>query len=595
MDSFYQQKIKDSQVKLKERQKQYSLIGNLKLLNFLALIIATIIFINSPNYLPLAILASLLLIILVYLFYYQLKIKKQVHYQQQIIIICQNYLAKIEGDFSKAYSQLLIDLPKGHPYAADLDICGANSLFNLLNLSHNYYGQAALSEALLNADFDLNLLKERQAAIAELALDQDLACHFEYLSAGLNFKGNIEQIINRLADGQFFGQNSPLKYVAKFMPVFTITSLAAALLFSSSILNIIALGLFLAQAATWLIFSLKTNQYLGGAALAPTLFYHYEEMFVCLQKQSFKAQLLQKIKQNIGIGQDSAIVASHKLAKIINRTHLRSNGLFYLIMNLFLLWDLNCAIDLGLWKKQFGHKVKTWINDLASFESLLSLASLANICNNCSMPAICEQKHQLKAQNLGHPLLNNQKRINNDIDMTDSIIIISGSNMAGKTTFLRSLGINLILAYSGGFVCAEHLECSRYQVFTSMRIADDLQSGISTFYAELKRIRTIVETARKNDNLLFLVDEIFRGTNSEDRIYGAKEVILELAHNQAMGIITSHDLSICDLALSENRVKNYSFREIYEEDEMFFDYCLQMGKSTSTNAAFLMKQIGILR
>ncbi len=595
MDSFYQQKIKDSQTKLKERQKQYSLIGNLKLLNFLALIISAIIFINRPNYLPLGILAGLLLIVLIYLFYYQLKLKKQLHYQQQIIIICQNYLAKIEGDFSKTYSQPLIEVVKGHPYAADLDINGPNSLFNLLNLSHNYYGQAALSAALLNADFDLPMLKERQTAIAELAIAKDLACHFEYLSAGLNFKGNIEQIINRLADGNYFGQNSPLKYLAKGLPILTLSALALALLFNSNILNIIALAVFLAQAATWLLFSLKTNNYLAGASLAPTLFYHYEEMFICLQKQDFKASLLQNIKQNIGIGQDSAIAASHKLAKIINRTHLRSNGLFYLIMNLFLLWDLNCAMDLGRWKKDFGSKVKTWINDLASFESLLSLASMANICNNCSLPIISEQKYQLRAKNLGHPLLNNQKRVNNDLDMTDNIIIISGSNMAGKTTFLRSLGINLILAYSGGFVCAEHLECSRYQVMSSMRIADDLQGGISTFYAELKRIRAIVETARQSDNLLFLVDEIFRGTNSEDRIYGAKEVILELAHNQAMGIITSHDLAICDLALTEKRVKNYSFREIYEQDTMFFDYSLQNGKSTSTNAAFLMKQIGILR
>ena len=202
----------------------------------------------------------------------------------------------------------------------------------------------------------------------------------------------------------------------------------------------------------------------------------------------------------------------------------------------------------------------------------------------------------IEAKGLGHPLLRQEQRIVNDFTLGPpggSIGIITGSNMSGKSTFLRSVGCNLVLAYAGGPVCATSFTVPLLALYTSMRATDDLHSHTSTFYAELLRIRKIVDAAKRGQTLLFLLDELFSGTNSADRHDGAVALLGELPKPHTLGIISTHDLALCDLADGETPYRNFHFREEYDGDDLRFDYRLRVGPSTTRNALFLMRKAGI--
>ena len=237
--------------------------------------------------------------------------------------------------------------------------------------------------------------------------------------------------------------------------------------------------------------------------------------------------------------------------------------------------------------------ISNWFESLGKFESLLSFSHFPNVVRNTTLPTITLGK-EVTAKEIGHPLIKNDLRVCNDVQIDNSIFIISGSNMSGKTTFMRTLGINLVLAKAGGFVCAKDMHVSQLNLMTSMRIADNLSEGISTFYAELKRIKGIMEMARIDENMLFLIDEIFRGTNSVDRLIGAKTVLERLNEQNVIGIITTHDLELAQETKEIDRIRNYSFNEHYTDSEINFDYKIKKGVSTTTNAKFLMKMMDII-
>ena len=282
-----------------------------------------------------------------------------------------------------------------------------------------------------------------------------------------------------------------------------------------------------------------------------------------------------------------------QLTSISSHMKYMANPIAGFLLNAVLLWDYKNAFDFQKWKQRYGGKAKEWFTAAGEFESFLSFAGLARTCDTVCLPVISEKDTKISAVQIGHPLLANRERVCNDFEMPHSIIIISGSNMSGKSTFMRTAGINLVLARAGSYVCAEYMCCPVLRIVTSMRIADRTTEGISTFYSELLRIRKMIDCAAEYKNVLFLIDEIFRGTNSVDRQKGAEGVLKRLHELGACGMITTHDLEICNLA-DETEIINYSFYEEYEGDEMYFDYQIKKGVSKTRNAEFLLKKIGIL-
>jgi DNA mismatch repair ATPase MutS len=231
---------------------------------------------------------------------------------------------------------------------------------------------------------------------------------------------------------------------------------------------------------------------------------------------------------------------------------------------------------------------------LGIFEALASLAMISQLNPEWCFPEFKKGHLILSADDMGHPLINSQQRVNNDLKLDNQIAVITGSNMSGKTTLLRTIGVNLVLAYAGAPVCARKFDCTIMDVFTSMRISDDLHSGISTFYAELLRIKMIIDFSKNEQDMIFLVDEVFRGTNSRDRVTGARNVLLNLNKPWAIGLISTHDYELCDLENDNSgRITNYYFIESYTEDQIKFDYLLKPGSCKTSNAKYLMKMAGI--
>jgi DNA mismatch repair ATPase MutS len=246
------------------------------------------------------------------------------------------------------------------------------------------------------------------------------------------------------------------------------------------------------------------------------------------------------------------------------------------------------------WKKKYGSSLKEWLNTIGELEALNSLSVIAYDNDTWTMPEVKENMEVLKAKSMGHPLLGDNG-VRNDVTMErpTSIILITGSNMSGKSTLLRTIGINIVLSYLGAPVCAEQFSCSIMNIYTCMRIGDNLEKSISSFYAEILRIKMIVQAAKEGEKVFFLLDEIFKGTNSIDRHTGAKVLIKQLGECNSAGLVSTHDLELGEMEKEYNKIKNYHFQEHYVDGELKFDYKLKRGISTTRNALYIIKMAGI--
>ena len=282
-----------------------------------------------------------------------------------------------------------------------------------------------------------------------------------------------------------------------------------------------------------------------------------------------------------------------KLVKLVNLISDRKN-IYYLPINILFLWDYQCLINLQRFKKASGDSLKSWLEVIGEMEALNSLSTIAYEHSDWAMPKFQGGSPIFKAKKLGHPLLGN-KRVYNDvlIERSQNVLLITGSNMSGKSTLLRTTGINLVLAYAGAPVCAEDFCCSIMDIYTCMRTSDNLEKNISSFYAELLRIKKLVSATEKKAPIFFLLDEIFKGTNSIDRHTGATVLVSKLSTENALGFVSTHDLELGEIENTNRRVKNYHLKEYYKDDKLFFDYKLRPGVSTTRNALYLMKMAGL--
>jgi DNA mismatch repair ATPase MutS len=321
----------------------------------------------------------------------------------------------------------------------------------------------------------------------------------------------------------------------------------------------------------------------------------YYKLIKLFEKRKFKNEHINKIKKEIK-DRDGLEVFKQvdRLSSIIDSIADRRN-LFYFIINILLLWDYHNIIALERWKQKSGPGLKKWFDALGRMEALASLAVIRFEHPDWVMPLIDDgDKSVVEAQGVGHPLLS-EERVTNDFSIGGQVkvLLITGSNMSGKSTLLRTAGINLVLAYAGAPVCARWFRASIMEIGSCMRVSDNLGENISSFYAELLRIKEIVTAAESGKRVFFLLDEIFKGTNSLDRHTGARVLINKLSLTNAIGLVSTHDLELCDLERENKRIANYHFQEYYEKGKILFDYKLRPGPSTTRNALYLMQLAGI--
>lgn len=594
MQDKYKKQIAKYEAEFQKYSAMFNNIGYIKLAIFIVFIITLYLTFYKGFSYEFCVASIAVLLIQIFLWIYHSEIHNHINYDKAMIAINKQYLDRISGDWVNFtdIGEEFIDAE--HPYACDLDIVGKKSLFQLLNVTHTWHGRHAFANDLLNSNYNAGELHLRQEAVSELSKDIDFSANFQYQLSKIEASNSVLKLLMELKSKGQFVKSKVLKTVLLYWPLMTDTLIAATVIFKLKNLYLAGIALFLIQSIAWVTGISKVQRYLGSLSSLTYKLSAYSPVLDMLQNAKFTSKELTSIKMQLTSGNLSAAKAIKDLGKISDRISVRHQGMIWFILNILFLWDYECVFLLEEWKEKYARASENWFLALGKFESLLSFSVLPNVCSGVTLPDITSTNKIFRATDMGHPLILSHARVCNNIDDENNIIIISGSNMSGKTTFLRAVGINLVLANAGSFVCAKSMTCSLFKVMSSMRISDDLNEGVSTFYAELKKIKQIIDAAKNNKNIIFLIDEIFRGTNSIDRLYGARTVISKLDSLDIMGIITTHDLDLCELENQHHRIKNYSFSEYYKENKILFDYKIKQGKSKTSNAKYLMKMVGII-
>ena len=490
----------------------------------------------------------------------------------------------------------------GHPFETDLDVTGERSLLRLLDCAVTKEGSERLKSWLLDARPDAQLIKHRQALVRELKGHSAFRDKLQLLSAVARVNTgrrtglwNSKILVDWLARDE--RKNSLLPTVI-YLSILSALNIICVVLGSLHVIPriwpitlVIYFGAMLLNrhriATAW--------EELQGLEKALT---HFRVVFGYLESRSYK--------NTPGLAQICAPFAeegkqpSHevrRLGRLAAALGVRTNPLLAFLVHLVVPWDFYFTYRLELVKKEIADLLPRWLNAWHELEALNSLANFAYLNPHYEFPELLAEAGRVVARQLGHPLLKPESKVCNDFELDHDrrIVILTGSNMAGKSTFLRTIGVNLVLAYAGAPVNAESLQASLFRIFTCIKVSDSVQDGLSYFYAEVKRLQALLAATKADDPLpvLFLIDEIFRGTNSRERLIGSRSYIRTLAHGTAVGLVATHDLELIKLADEIEGVVNQHFREEVYDGRMVFDYRLRTGPCPTTNALTIMRLEGL--
>jgi len=479
-----------------------------------------------------------------------------------------------------------------HPYHEDLDVFGKHSLFQFINRSATNDGKNRLANW-LSQPADQDTILSRQHAVKELIDKIDFRQNFQaYGKVSEDEKGSKEKFLQWLKNEDKLPKALFFRAVLLIFPAFTIIAFAAYALdylpigwgFLVVVFNMAILGVAFNPLND--IGSQTQNGYLSVGVL--------KDLIELVEKESFENEGLVKLQGSMSHKSQSAAKTLTQLKFLLDTIHNRAN-MMYIIFDLLLILDVYWLVRIYRWKEQNKLELQQWFDVMAEFDALNSLAGYAFANPESTFPKMNNDDFNISATQLGHPLIHASKRVNNDFNFQGrgGICLITGSNMSGKSTFLRTLGINMILAQAGAPVIATDMAFSRTNVFTSMRTTDELEENVSSFYAELQRLKKLLESISTDRPTLFMIDEVLKGTNSEDRHKGAIALIKQLNKAHAFGLVSTHDLVLGNLANQLNGVKNYSFNSVIKGDEIIFDYTLTEGICKSFNATKLMQNMGI--
>lgn len=484
--------------------------------------------------------------------------------------------------------------PETHEYANDLDIFGRASLYQYINRTNSEQGNKMFADWLLHQALP-GMILQRQETVKELT--PETGWRQQLQSCGIATKITIatQQRIEKWLEQPVSFSGKLLWNILKYLlPAISFSFLTLHLI------NILDASIFyplilLMLAVSFAISKLIIPDYLQLNRIAPEL-ESLSGSISLIEKKEFKTDLIKQLQAKYKTGLVTSSESIKKLKKVLDLLDIRLNPLVFIPLNTFLFWDLQQIFTLEKWKIANKHNIRDWFDTLAEIECLSSIANLAFNHPENSFPRISNKDGVFVADSLGHPLIAKEKMVCNSFSTegVNQMNLITGSNMAGKSTFLRSIGINIVLAMIGSTVFARSLALSPMKVLSSMRVNDNLEESTSTFYAELKKLKEVINSVYNNEKVFLLLDEILRGTNSADRHAGSKALIKQLIHHKAVGLIATHDLELAKLADEfPDKIHNYHFDVQVANDELYFDYKLKRGICQSMNASLLMKKIGI--
>lgn len=482
-------------------------------------------------------------------------------------------------------------LDEHHLYAADLDLFGKGSLFELVCSARTALGESCLAEWFLSPATPAQAL-ERQQAVRELVPHHDLREDLAMLGPDVRAYVHANALVHWGT-----GVRTPFaqweRSVAKILPVFTLGAGAVTFFFGAPLSVAMLAVLLQVSFAVWL--RTRVQMALAHVDFAARDLSILSLVLRRFESESFRAPLLKGLRKKLEAGGAAPSARIARLSRISELLDSRLNQAFGVLAPA-LLWSTNCAMAIEAWRTENGSHLAEWLNAVGELEALASLSRYAFEHPGDCWPDFDEEGKRYAASALAHPLIDASVAVPNDVSLDEQqcLLIVSGSNMSGKSTLLRAVGLSVVMALAGAPVRARSLRLAPFRLGTSIRVSDNLQEGESRFYAEIRRVRDVLELARTQPPALFLLDEIFSGTNSHDRRIGAQAILRSLVERGATGLVTTHDLALTRVEESlAGRARNVHFEDTIVDGRVLFDYRMREGVVTRSNALELMRSIGI--
>lgn len=592
-ENHYTERLSLTEGQLQQVKKQIFRISMLRLALFIAGIAGLYFFFNQTTLLIICICLTFLPLFILVKIHNRFFIRKEWLETQARII--QEELQALSGDYSSFEDGKEYVNPE-HPYSFDLDIFGRRSLFQSINRTCTFFGKVRLAEWLQNHLHEKTSIEKRQEMIREIS--EHTLFREQFRVAGLVHHGQSSDGEKIQAWSQSPAQYLHAGWVKAFIwgvPVINslllITSLAGWTSFSwlglsFGIFLVLSFGII--KRATYIQETYgKQLKSLNG----------YARLIALAKAEEWKSAGMQELMERFNLNGQSPVQALQQLSKELDRLDLRNNQFLYVLLEGSIFFQLQEIVRIERWKVRYGQHISEWLETVGELDALCSLGTFAYNHPQYTYPELTEKPFCFLATQMGHPLMPASQCVKNDatIPSRPFFLIITGANMAGKSTYLRTIGVNYLLACIGAPVCCERLRLHPNQLITSLRTSDSLSDNESYFFAELKRLKRIIDLLNQGQQLFIILDEILKGTNSMDKQKGSFDLIRQFMQLKANGIIATHDLLLGSLIKQfPEEIRNYCFEADIKENELTFSYKLREGVAQNMNACFLMKKMGII-
>lgn len=592
-ENHYTERLSLTKGQLQQVKKQIFRISMLRLTLFIAGVAGIYFFFSQTPLLIVCICLTFLPFFILVKVHNRLFIRKEWLETQARII--QEELQALSGDYSSFEDGKEYVNPE-HPYSFDLDIFGRRSLFQSINRTCTFFGKVRLAEWLQNHLHEKASIEKRQEMVREIS--EHTLFREQFRVAGLVHHSQSSDAEKIQAWSQSPAQYLHAGWVKAFIwgvPVINslllITSLAGWTSFSwlglsFGIFLVLSFGII--KRATYIQETYgKQLKSLNG----------YARLIALAKAEDWKSAGMQELMERFNLNGQSPIQALQQLSKELDRLDLRNNQFLYVLLEGSIFFQLQEIVRIERWKVRYGQHISEWLETVGELDTLCSLGTFAYNHPQYTYPELTEKPFCFLATQMGHPLMPASQCVKNDatIPSRPFFLIITGANMAGKSTYLRTIGVNYLLACVGTPVCCEKLKLHPNQLITSLRTSDSLSDNESYFFAELKRLKRIIDLLNQGQQLFIILDEILKGTNSMDKQKGSFDLIRQFMQLKANGIIATHDLLLGSLIKQfPEEIRNYCFEADIKENELTFSYKLREGVAQNMNACFLMKKMGII-
>ena len=592
-ENHYTERLSLTEGQLQQVKKQIFRISMLRLALFIAGIAGLYFFFNQTTLLIICICLTFLPLFILVKIHNRFFIRKEWLETQARII--QEELQALSGDYSSFEDGKEYVNPE-HPYSFDLDIFGRRSLFQSINRTCTFFGKVRLAEWLQNHLHEKTSIEKRQEMVREIS--EHTLFREQFRVAGLVHHSQSPDAEKIQAWSQSPAQYLHAGWVKAFIwgvPVINslllITSLAEWTSFSwlglsFGIFLVLSFGII--KRATYIQETYgKQLKSLNG----------YARLIALAKAEEWKSAGMQELMERFNLNGQSPVQALQQLSKELDRLDLRNNQFLYVLLEGSIFFQLQEIVRIERWKVRYGQHINEWLKTVGELDALCSLGTFAYNHPQYTYPELTEKPFCFLTTQMGHPLMPASQCVKNDatIPSRPFFLIITGANMAGKSTYLRTIGVNYLLACIGAPVCCERLKLHPNQLITSLRTSDSLSDNESYFFAELKRLKRIIDLLNQGQQLFIILDEILKGTNSMDKQKGSFDLIRQFMQLKANGIIATHDLLLGSLIKQfPEEIRNYCFEADIKDNELTFSYKLREGVAQNMNACFLMKKMGII-